>query len=52
MPSLARTVAAIPWIAAKEFPQSPESVCEGDFGVEVPEDLLKDDDGSEVTFRR
>lgn len=52
MPSLARTVAAIPWIAAKEFPQSPESVCEGDLGVEVPEDLWKDDDGAEVTFRR
>jgi hypothetical protein len=39
VPSVARTVAAIPRIAASEFPHNPDSVCEGDFGVEVPEDL-------------
>jgi len=37
--SLAKTVAAIPWIADHEFPHSPESVCEGDFGVHVPDGL-------------
>ena len=37
--SLAMTVAAMPWIADHEFPHSPDSVCEGDFGVCAPEDL-------------
>jgi hypothetical protein len=39
VPSLAMTVAAMPWRADHEFPHSPDSVRDGDFGVEAPEDL-------------
>jgi hypothetical protein len=51
-PSLAMTVAAMPWIVDPRFPHSPDNVATGDFGVDVPEDLWKDDEGVQVASRR
>jgi hypothetical protein len=52
VPSLAMTVAAMPWIVDPRFPHSPDNVATGDFGVDVPEDLWKEDEGVQVAFRR
>jgi hypothetical protein len=52
VPSLAMTVAAMPCIVDPRFPHSPDSVCTGDFGVDAPEDLWKEEEGVQVAFRR
>jgi hypothetical protein len=52
VPSLAMTVAAMPWIVDPRFPHIPDNVAAGDFGVDAPEDLWKEEEGVQVAFRR